>query len=421
MEKLEVKEILTDELIDMGVTVRRFIDNLEDLRGFVHNLAPFTKAYDDKAKGVYEGVTSILRNVPKIPGQEKRIELDEEKVEGAAKGIVSLIKSQVATQYLNRNQTEILYKTSFVMLISYFDYLMSDIIWCYYKMFPGALSDKSGKELSISLDDLKRCDDKDEAVDYILSRKVDSVLYRNLNNQLNFFSSEFNIGLNKGIVKWNAINEAVERRNLVVHNSGIVNRRYINNVKRLAKGIKKDDVLDVDARYWKTIFEEVLLAGIVLAENCWRKWLRKETESAGDILVNEAGKAIYRENWNLLERLCLYAKGIPLSDGVDIDTIEIYYCHALKKLGKKDKMEAELKKFRRKELSPLIMAMVCALVDDKDGFYKCVEGLAELGKPSKESFIQGFDWPTLMDIRKDEDYEKRIERAYAKMKAVRND
>jgi len=31
-EELEVKEILTDELIDMGVTVRRFIDNLEDLR-----------------------------------------------------------------------------------------------------------------------------------------------------------------------------------------------------------------------------------------------------------------------------------------------------------------------------------------------------------------------------------------------------
>lgn len=412
MEELEVKEISTDELIDIGVITSRFINNLEDLRVFVHSMAPFAKAYDVKAKEVYEGITSILRNVPKIPGQEKAMEVDEEKVERAAKGIVSLIKSQVATQYLNRNQTEILYKTSFVMLISYFDYLMSDIIWCYYKMFPGALS---GKELSISLDDLKRCGDKDEAVDYILSRKVDSVLYRNLNNQLNFFSSEFKIGLNKGIVKWDAINEAVERRNLVVHNSGIVNRRYINNVKRLAKGIKKDDVLDVDARYLKTIFEEVFLAGIVLAENCWRKWLKKETEGADDILVNEAGKAIYWEDWNLIERLCLYAKGFPQSDGIDMDTIDIYYCHALKKLGKKDKMEAELKKFRRKELSPLIMAMVCALVDDKDGFYKCVEGLAELGEPSKESFIQDFDWPTLMDIRKDEDYEKRIERAYSKV------
>ena len=412
MEELEVKEISTDELIDIGVITSRFINNLEDLRGFVHNLAPFAKAYDYKAKEIYEGVTSILHNVPKIPGQEKAMEVDEKKVGRATKGIISLIKSQVATQYLNRNQTEILYKTSFVMLISYFDYLMSDIIWCYYKMFPGALS---GKELSISFDDLNRCGDKDEAVDYILSRKVDSVLYGNLNNQLNFFSSEFKIGLNKGIVKWDAINEAVERRNLVVHNSGIVNRRYINNVKRLAKGIKKDDVLDVDARYLKTIFEEVFLAGIVLAENCWRKWLKKETEGAGDILVNEAGKAIYREDWNLVERLCLYAKGIPLSDGIDIDTIEIYYCHALKKRGKKDKMEAELKKFRRKELRPLIMAMVCALVDDKDGFYKYVEDLAELGRPSKESFIQDFDWPTLMDIRKDEDYEERIERAYSKV------
>ena len=49
MEELEVKEILTDELIDIGVIASRFINNLEDLRGFVHNLAPFTKAYDDKA------------------------------------------------------------------------------------------------------------------------------------------------------------------------------------------------------------------------------------------------------------------------------------------------------------------------------------------------------------------------------------
>jgi len=84
------------------------------------------------------------------------------------------------------------------------------------------------------------------------------------------------------------------------------------------------------------------------------------------------------------------------------------------------KMEAELGKFRRKELRPLIMAMVCALVDDKDGFYECVKDLAELGKPSKESFIGDFDWPTLMDIREDEDYEERIEWAYAKMKDVKN-
>jgi len=412
-----VKEILTDELIDMGVTVRRFIDNLEDLRGFVHNLAPFTKAYDDKAKEVYEGVTSILRNVPKIPGQGKRIELDEEKVEGAAKGIVSLIKSQVATQYLNRNQTEILYKTSFVMLISYFDYLISDIIWCYYKAFPGALS---GKELSITLNDLKMCSDKDEAVDYILSKKVDSVLYGNLSNQLNFFSSELKIGLNKRIVKWDIINEAVERRNLVVHNNGIVNRRYINNVKRLAKGIKEGDVLNADDRYLKNIFEEVFLAGIVLTENCWRKWRKKETEGADDILVYEAGKAIFRGEWNLAGELCLYAKGIPLSDEGDIIRVEIYYCHTLKKGGKRDKMEAELKKICRKELTPLERAMVCALVDDKDGFYKCVEEVAELGKTSKESFIKNFDWPTLVDMSKDEDYEERIERAYAKMKDVKN-
>ena len=64
--------------------------------------------------------------------------------------------------------------------------------------------------------------------------------------------------------------------------------------------------------------------------------------------------------------------------------------------------------------------MTCPLVDDKDGFYKCVEDLAELGKPSKESFIGDFDWPILTDMRNDEDYKERIERAYAKVKNVKN-
>ena len=79
------------------------------------------------------------------------------------------------------------------MLISYFYYLISDIIWLYYKKFPDALR---GKELSISLEDLKRCVDKGEAIDYILGKKIDSVLYGNLFNQINFLSSELNISLN---------------------------------------------------------------------------------------------------------------------------------------------------------------------------------------------------------------------------------
>ena len=118
--------------------------------------------------------------------------------------------------------------------------------------------------------------DKSEAVDYILSKKVDSVLYGNLDKQLNFVSGELKIGLNKRIVKWAVIDEAMERRNLIVHNNGIVNRRYISNVKRLAKDIKEGDVLSIDGQYLKNVFEEVFLAGIVLAENCWRKWGKQE-------------------------------------------------------------------------------------------------------------------------------------------------
>ena len=418
MEESGLKEISTDEVIDIGVIVGRFINNVENLRGFTRNLAPFAKAYDEKAEEVRAGVTSILRtSLQTLPGHGNVIEVDKKKAEESVRDILAFIKASVPTRYLNRNQTDMLYRTSLVMLIGYFDYLMSDILRYYYITFPGALS---GKDLFITLNDLNRCGDKSEAVDYILSKKVDSVLYGNLDKQLNFFSGELKIGLNKRIVKWALIDEAVERRNLIVHNNGIVNRRYISNVKRLAKDTKEGDVLSVDGQYLKNVFEEVFLAGIVLAENCWRKWGKQEAERADDVLVLEAGKAIVLEDWYLAESLCLYARGIPPSNELDIETIEIYYCHTLKKLGKRGKMEATLRKLRQKELTPLSLAMVCALVDDKDGFYKCVEDLAELGKPGRESFVDHWDWPTLADMRKDEDYQERIEQAYAKVEDVKN-
>ena len=130
-------------------------------------------------------------------------------------------------------------------------------------------------------------------------------------------------------------------------------------------------------------------------------------------MVNAVGKAIIRKEWSLAERLCLHTKEMPLDDAYIINIIQVYYCHALKNNRKRDEMSDELKKFCEKQLSPMFMALVCALSDDKNGFYKCLEIWGKVGKPSKESLIGYFDWPTLVDIREDKNYKERVEQAYA--------
>lgn len=412
MKESGSKKIIPNQILDIRSIATSFINNMEDLRGFIWNLVPSAEEYDEKAKEILLGSNSILGNeTQNLPEYSNSKRVDKNKVNEAIPKVMSHIKSRVATRYLNSNQTDILYRVSFVMLIGYFEYLLADMFRYNYLTFPDALLNKA---LCITLDDLNTCSDKREAIDHILDKKVKSELAGKLDDQLKVFS-RLKLGHNKIMVQLDLIREAMERRNLIVHKNGIVDKKYINNIKKLTKNIKEGDVLSIDSKYFNNIYEELFFAGIGLIQNCWRKCNKREIDDADAILGNEISKAIQLEDHSLANRLCQYAKSVSLGNEVDMQTIEIYYCHTLKRLGKKDEMEAELKKLRQKELTPLSLVMVCALVDDKDGFYKRVEDVARLGAYSKSSFILNFDWPTLVDMRNDEDYIDRIEKAFAKV------
>ncbi len=54
---------------------------------------------------------------------------------------------------ISAERTSLLLRSFFILLISFFDFLISDLIKTYYTLFPGALDEK----MSLTLLDLKRC------------------------------------------------------------------------------------------------------------------------------------------------------------------------------------------------------------------------------------------------------------------------
>ena len=114
------------------------------------------------------------------------------------------------------------------MLTSYFDYLIADLIRIYYYLYPSSLPEK---ELNISLKELTQCKDIGEAKDFLINKQVDKVTYEGFDKQKKFFKDTLNIDIKEKEIDWAALNEAIERRNLIVHNNGLVNRRYIDNVR----------------------------------------------------------------------------------------------------------------------------------------------------------------------------------------------
>ena len=142
--------------------------NLENLLEFVGILVPILRTHDDKAKREREALKNIIRGIPGRAGIKEADSIAEDKVEEAADEITNFLRAMSFSSETHVYQTDLLYKTSYVMLISYFDYLLSDLIHCYYRMYPEALG---GKELSISLDELKQCYSLEEAIDFILNKK----------------------------------------------------------------------------------------------------------------------------------------------------------------------------------------------------------------------------------------------------------
>ncbi len=423
-KKIKTKEFVANP---KGI-IEGFTNNLESIRVFVGNVEPLASAYDEKVSKKMETIKSGIKEIltsngivtANVNSILPKIEIPKERVEQAVEDIIDVLIEYKRLPRITIAQVELLYKSSFVTLMSFFDYLIYDIIHCYYKLFPGSLSE----ELSIKLSELKLCADRDEAIDVIFDRKIDSILHEGLKKQKLFFKNELEIDLKEKIINWDIINEAIERRNIVVHNNSMVNKRYLRNVDfsvvpEKRKEIKEGEQLSVTTEYFKRAYDELLIAGIVLVQGRWRKWMKDDVDNADKSLRNSIFELLLREEWSVAERIGFFSKDIKVYDAESRYIFDINYCQSLKWQGKKAELSAELNKFDESNLSPRFMVALSALKGDKDGFYKYMERAAAIEEMTQEDF---YHWPLFRELRQDVEYDEMIKKAFNKKNvAVKND
>ncbi|OGC79832.1 MAG: hypothetical protein A2145_03535 [candidate division Zixibacteria bacterium RBG_16_40_9] len=396
---------------------RSFLNNLEGLRLFVDNLIPVATKHDiTQAVKVKKYAEKITKKLDKLEESVKKqnmeagilqVKIDEIKFD--------FIKNIFYSPILTTSNIELLYKSSFVMLLTYFDFLIADLIRYYFKLYPETLSEKA-KDLSISLSDLKQCKDILEAESFIVSKEVDKVLYnKNLNDQKKYFENYLKVDCKTHIVNWSKINEAMERRHIIVHNNSMVYRRYMQNIDSSKindgkGGVKEGQQIKVEPNYFKATFDELFIAGVILTQCCWRKWDKVNI----DICDSELNITIYdklvQERWAVAEKLGLFAKECELSNDSYRLTLAINYAQSLKWQNKKDELENELKGIDISTLSPRYIVGIAALRDDREGFYKNINKVVSTNEMTVKDFME---WPLFREFRKDADYQRRIKSAFS--------
>ncbi|MBA7646816.1 hypothetical protein ES703_54582 [subsurface metagenome] len=209
-------------------------------------------------------------------------------VEGVTEDQVNQILELVADlPRLTTSQAELLRRSSFVMLVSYFDFLLSDLIHYFYRKYPESLS---GKELPLTLSELKLLGSVNDTVDFVINKEADNVLYDSLEKQKLYLKNTLKIDTKDSIINWNRLIEATERRHIVVHNDCKINRRYLANadlsqIPEKAKDLKEGTRARITESYFKSVFEEVCVSGLLFLQVCWRKWEKDDTASADQQLV----------------------------------------------------------------------------------------------------------------------------------------
>ena len=181
------KELDEKAIYDLGNIHQNFSANSEGLRVFISNLSPVAKEHD---KILMEKITKICEELLKIAGvsinELKKPKHKKITFKPTKKQKEQVLETLKVLPHLTASNVELLYKSAFVMLVSYFDFLISDLIHYFYQRYPKSLS---GKELSITLNELNLCNHLTEATDYIVNKEVDKILYDSLEGQKGYFKN----------------------------------------------------------------------------------------------------------------------------------------------------------------------------------------------------------------------------------------
>lgn len=412
------RKINDKSLPDVEGTQDSFAANMEAIVNFVENVGPVVTEYDEKVSKTIEKAKQKIIKILE-PKFEEKPDTDSNKegqkdsnkksvVEEAAEDVIQILGKYNRLPRMDIGQVELLYRSAFVLLNAFLDYLIHDLIYCYYERYPQSLSERD-KELTIDLSSLSLCSDIDDAVDMIIEKKVDSITYKNLMDQKRFLKEYLSLDLRESVVNWDIINEAVERRNVIIHNDCVVNRRYLRSVELTVipeeKRLKEGDKVVVGSEYFTKVHEEIFMAGVLIAQGCWRKWQKEEIEEADVSLIHIMYRQLLKEKWHLVEKLGYASKDMETKDVASRWTIDINYCQALKWQGKEAELQKEISAIDESSLSPKFKACLAALRGNRDDFYKYAEQAVMIDEMGDEAFDE---WPLFRELRQDAEYKDKI-------------
>lgn len=255
----------------------------------------------------------------------------------------------------------LLRQSSFLLLISYLECLLKDILKLHYYTYWKAMENK---ECKISVADINTAMNLEELKFFVVENYVDQIIYKNFNEQVKEVYSLLGIK-NLSVVDIKMINEADKRRNLLIHNEGKVNQKYIRESGSKAKIGEK---LEISEEYFEKVYYEIYLLGLILLS--FLSVQLKDSEAYSWIVNKDIFSLLKRRRFDQVINFYDVCKDIQFVDSSDDIVVNIDYLLALKYSGKISQFNQKLSKIRTVHVVDKYKAAYAVLRDDKKEFLK---------------------------------------------------
>lgn len=364
-KELKIKNISADELL----FPEDFPDELEQ------QIKEGLKYFSDIVDISMDGKTGRYRSLPKTVKE-------------------SYIKIEAS-----KKQREILYSGSLMLLITYFESTIAKILKTDLQKHPKRLS-LDTKTVSYKM--LEMSDSIEDVRNLLIEDEVMTMMYKSVSDWIEYFRKNIKLKLENVTNMLPELIEIIARRNIIVHNEGIVNNQYMNIVsKDYSSNVKIGDFLSVDKQYILNAINLVESVCMSIILEIWISEGDKDSKEIEKILAIIFDEYLIFEKWEnakALYEVCLKSNKLQLADEL-ICKINRWQCY--KWLNRFNEIEKEVKDLDITACQPRYKLGVLALLDKYEDFFTYFDEQNDL----KEEELR--EWPLFREIRNSEIYIQR--------------
>jgi len=355
----------------------------------------------ERLKEIFDGEIEVtIEDLKDEDELEEKTEQEDKKFAFKIKGDTSKIDEAFQLSVKSDEQRNLLYVNSLISLLSSAEWFYSQLLHFFYDKNPHVAGIK---KKTLTLEELKTFDSIEDAESFLIDSKIEGLLRSSFSDWIDTLKTELGLGLGYLSDFKNELIEIYQRRNLFVHNGGVVNSIYLSKVSK--SDISIGDRLTVDDIYLDNAIDKIHVLFSLIACELWKNDL-SEDEKRADFLMDLNYDYLKQGKWTVAKLPNIFLTKDAKQPVIPKTYAQLNCWLCEKRIKGLENVKAELDKQDFSDKSIVIQLALEALRENEKTFFSLLPRAIN----SEELPVKYlFDFPILEEMRVTKAFDEFVE------------